>query len=56
VECPVPLEVFNVLSAMLYSIIEVAAVQEDSRVVLTVLELASVISCTTGEDCVWHRV
>jgi hypothetical protein len=48
VECPVPAEVFDVLSAMLKAIIEVAAALEDSRVVLTVLELASVISCTTG--------
>jgi predicted urease superfamily metal-dependent hydrolase len=47
-ERPVPYEVFEVLSAMLNSILEVAAAQDDSRVVLTVLELASVISCTTG--------
>jgi hypothetical protein len=34
---------------MLNSILEVASAQDDSRVVLTVLELASVISCTTGK-------
>jgi hypothetical protein len=33
---------------MLNSILEVAAAQDDSRVVLTVLELASCIYCTTG--------
>jgi hypothetical protein len=44
----VPAEVFEVLSAMLNSILEVAAAQDDSRVVLTVMELASCIYCQTG--------
>jgi hypothetical protein len=40
--------VFGVLADMLNSIIEVAAVQEDYRVVLAALELSCVISCEPG--------
>jgi len=47
-ERPVPPEVFEVLADMVNSIVEVAAAQDDSRVVLTVLELACVITCTAG--------
>lgn len=49
IERPVPPDVFGVLSKMLNSILEVASAQDDSRVVLTVLELAASISCTTGK-------
>lgn len=48
VERPVPADIFDVLADMLNAIIEVAAGQDDSRVVLTVLELASVITCHTS--------
>jgi hypothetical protein len=39
---------FDVLADMLNSIIEVAAVQEDYRVVLAALELSCDISCQPG--------
>lgn len=48
-ECPVPPDVFDVLSDMLNAVIEVAVAQDDSRVALTVLELARLITCTAGE-------
>jgi hypothetical protein len=48
IERSVPADVFEVLSTTLNSILEVASAQDDSRVVLAVLELASSISCTTG--------
>lgn len=40
---------FDVLADMLNSIVEVAAVQEDYRVVLAALELACAISCQPGK-------
>jgi hypothetical protein len=49
----VPYEVFDVFGEMLNAVVEVAAAQDDSRVVLTVLELASLITCTAGEGCSW---
>lgn len=47
-QCCISDGVFGVLADMLSSMIEVAAVQEDFRVVLAALELACVIRCQQG--------
>jgi hypothetical protein len=48
VERLVPPQIFSVLGDMLNALVEVAAAKDDSRVVLSVLELAAAITCQPG--------